>query len=373
MRSKNCIGLIFANTHDERLGKLTQRRSIASVPFGSRYRMIDFTLSNLVNAGISQVGVVTKENYRSLMDHLTNGKAWELDRKKGGLFIIPPFSNTTYRRGSYHGRLDALESALTFLTRSKQEYVLLCDSDLVGNLDIAPLLADHLSSGADFTVAYRHGSLPKSNTATMRLDLGENSLVTGARFESENETDDYCLGMTVTRRELLVDLICQAIEERKTSYTREILMPCIAEGRVRAFRFEGAAEVIDSIRTYYNVSMKLLEPRFRRQLFDEDRPVYTKPQDLMPTRYGLAAKAKNSLIADGCRIEGTVENSIIFRGVTIENGAVVRNCIVLQNCVIEKNADLCYAILDKGSGISESYVVHGTRNNLYILGKDEKI
>lgn len=372
MRTNNILGLVYANVHDDLVPELTTLRSMGSLPFAGRYRLIDFSLSNLVNAGISQVGIITKQNYQSLMDHVGGGKAFDLDRKNGGLFILPPFS-TASSGEIYKGHLDALAGIMPFLLRAKQEYVVLCDSDVVSNVDISDMFNRHIESGADFTVAYKRGKLPKNHEDIMTFDFDADTRVTAISFPKASESADYSLDITITKREFLIDLVNEMTEKGFTSISRHLLAGGVERFKIFGYKVEGFAEVVDSPKTYFSLNMKLLESKIRKSLFNKERPVYTKTHDCMPTRYGLISDVKKSLIAEGCLIEGTVKNSIVFRNVTVEEGAVVENAILMQGAVVKKGAKVDHTVMDKLSVVGEGVNVEGTKQNIRYIGKREKI
>ncbi len=370
--NNNTLGIIFANVHDDLIPELTQKRSMASVPIGARYRLIDFPLSNLVNTGISKVGIITKENYHSLMDHLGSGKAWDLDRKNGGIFILPPFSSANF--GFYRGHVDALAGVMTFLTRSTEKYVVMCDADVVGNIDIAAIIAQHKGKNADVTVAYKKGKLSSNSDDVMILDLDKNGKVIGATTgEVPKNEVNFSLDVFVIEREVLINWITDATKKRETSLTRDVFMPKISEIEMYGYEVTGYAEVMDSAEKYVKINRDLLRAEVREDLFYKERPLYTKTGDDMPTRYTVGSRAINSLIADGCVIEGTVKNSVLFRGVTVKKGAVVENCIIMQNTVVGENCHLNHVTIDKSATISDGVVLNGTENKNIFIEKDKEV
>lgn len=349
MRKNNVMGLVFTNVNEDLLPELTINRSIASVPFGGRYRIIDFALSNLVNAGISKVGVITKENYQSLMDHIGSAKSWDLDRKNGGLHILPPYGNSY--TGMYKGSIDALRGVRPFLNNSTEQYVVLYDSNTALNIDISAMVEEHIGSAADITVAYRHGKLPESHSDIMSFEFKDGRVKRIRMYDSERPVCDYSLGIMVLSRALLLSLVNDAASENKRELSRDVLMPNTDSLVIRGFEFTGFAATMDSARSYVEASMQLLETDIRKDLFNKERPIYTKVKDAMPTRYGIASKVTNSLIADGCVIEGNVKNCILFRGVRVGKGAMLENCIVMQGSEIGNNAELKYVTIDKEASV----------------------
>ena len=346
---KNIMGIIYTGERDAQLRELTATRAVAAVPLGGRYRLIDFPLSAMVASGIRNVGVIAQRNYNSLMDHLGSGKEWDLHGKRSGLVLLPPFL-TQENVGVYSGFLDALRSNLHYLRRSKERYVVITDTHMLFNAHFDEMAAAHEASGADITLLYTRDPSMRRNGAGRYLNVEADGRVTGI------EVDPAISRMPVTymesfciRRELLITLVDQAVSRGQYHLTRDLLMNGIYDGslNVHGFEHKGKVWAIDSVQAYFNCSMDLLKHEIRADLFEANRPVLTKLRDEMPTRYVSGSSVKNSLIADGCVMEGTVENSILFRGVKVERGAVVRDSIVMQDGLIKSGAELQHCILDK--------------------------
>ena len=370
MRASAVAGVIFANVNDKLLNKLTADRSMASVPFGARYRLIDFSLSNLVNAGISNVGIITKENYHSLMDHLGSGVSWDLDRKNGGLCLLPPYGTSGARR--YNGTVDALYGARNYIDRSMADYIVICNSDTVANIDISSAIKKHISDEADVSLIYHHGRLPKNNGDTMVLAFDKNKRVNLISFEAEEGAEiDFAIGIIIIQRELLLNLINEAFEDGFVSFNRDVLAAKIDELRIFGYEHGEYVAIMDDSATYYKASMDLLDSNVRKQLFNSERPVFTKTGDNMPTRYGTKSSVKNACIADGCVIKGTVKNSILFRGVTVEKDAVVENCILMQGTIINEGSQLNEVVADKNVVVNEKMVLKGTADNYLFIKKNQ--
>ncbi len=371
MRKTNVMGIVFPNAHDHLMGEMTESRSMGSLPFCGRYRIIDFSLSNLVNAGVSKVGIVTKNNYQSLMDHIGTGKAWDLDRKSGGLYFLPPYSNTDAK--VYKGHVDGLFGAMTFLGNSSEEYVVMCDGDIITNFDLSDMIKHHIKSGADITIAYKKGVMPQNRQDVMAFELSGDK-VTDIKF-SATDTADSCvsLDITIMSRELLIEIVKEGYEHNFTSIARDVYQRGLSKLDIRGYEVTEYAAIMDSPVTYAKVTADVLsKPEIRRQLFCKERPVFTKTRDDMPTIYGLDSEVKNSLIADGCVIEGTVKNSVLFRGVKIGKGAIVENCIVMQDSSIEANSDLQYVTLDKKVTVTQGRTLRGTETYpIYVRKKAE--
>lgn len=370
MRTSAVAGIVFANSNDNLLNRLTSLRSMASVPFGGRYRLVDFTLSNLVNAGIANIGIITKENYHSLMDHVGSGVYWDLDRKNGGLYLLPPYATSEAKR--YIGTVDALIGAQNYINRCGSDYIILYNSDIVANVDIPAAIEAHVANQADVTVVYHKGSSPKNHKETMLLELSDNNRIYKITFNTESQDDvNYDIGITVLSRELLKKLVAEGYENDARSLNRDIFAKATGQLKIYGFEHKGFVAVMDSMSSYYRANMDLLKSDIRKDLFDKKRPVFTKTRDDMPTRYGTKSNVKNSFIADGCIIDGTVKNSILFRGVRVEKGAVVENCILMQEAAVGEKANLKNVISDKNAVIGADMVLNGTENNCFFIEKNQ--
>ncbi len=368
MRKSAVSGLIFANSDDGKLKKLTAERSMASVPFGARFRVIDFALSNLVNAGVNSVGIVTKENYRSLMDHVGSGIAWDLDRKNGGLFLIPPYYKTGVKR--YTGTISGMYAAMDFIERCGSEYMVLCNSQIIANIDISAALEYHIDNEADITIVYHNDNLPQESYEKLVLSL-EGDRVNEISFDAVDGKVPFGIGVTIISRELLIKLIEEAVSDELVNFTRDVIAKKLTSLKVLGFEHKEFIAVMDNSHTYYQASMALLERDIRKQLFNAERPIYTKVRDSMPTRYGTKSAVTNCLIGDDCVIDGTVKNSIIFRGVKIEKGAVVENCILMQETVVGEGAQLDNVIADKNAVIGEGMILKGTEVKHCFINKNQ--
>lgn len=357
MRGNNIVGIIFSNMHDEMIRELTDTRTMGSVPFGARYRLIDFQLSNMVNSGITKVGVITKSNYQSLMDHLGSGKAWDLSRKREGLYILPPFGwgNTLYK-----SRVEALSGISGFLKNCKEEYVLLTDCDVVANIDIQAWFTKHIESGADVSMTYKRGIIPEKMSNTLVLGMDEQENIKEILFNPVVEEEcAFGLRMWMMKREFLQKVVSDAYSRNQLSFERGILQQNLGRFSQVGFEIKGFSPVISSMNEYFSASMSLLDANVRKELFRDSKPIYTKVRDDMPARYGLGSHVSNTLIADGCVIEGEVENSVLFRGVHIGKGVKVSNCILMQDTQVGENAVLSYVITDKNVIIKHDRSVSG--------------
>jgi len=366
------LGIVFSNMHETSMGDLTENRTMAAVPFGGRYRMIDFMLSNLVNSGIKDVGIITKNNYQTLMNHVGNGKEWDLARKHGGLSILPPYGNS--EAGVFRGRIEALAGISKYIKDSNAEYVIMTDCDTVANVAYDDILKYHQEKDADITIVYQHKQVSKAqrnNTTVIKLD--ENHRVYDVVKDHAEEEGNVFLDIIVIKKSLLERIIVENHARGKVSFTAEVLQGRKDDLRIYGYDFKGYIGDIKSIEAYYKCSMDLLDKDIRDQLFPAHRPVYTRVRDEVPVRYGSNAKAAHSLIADGCIIEGEVENSIIFRGVKVGKGAKVKNSVLMQGTIVGENADLDCVIADKNVVIRDSRTLKGCETFPVVIGKGRNV
>lgn len=331
--SNKLLGIIDATAHKPEIEDLTIHRSLAAVPFASRYRVIDFVLSNMVNSEIESVAIFPKYSYRSLMDHLGSGKQWDLNRKKDGLFFFPsPHLHNEYDKfGSFRQFSDHID----FFLRSTQEYAVITNSHTVCNIDFQKVLKRHLDNGCDIT---------------------------------EVRKDGQTLQMYIMSTKLLIDLIHDK-EKTGCKTLAEVIEENQNQWTICDYEFQGYAAVIDSMANYYKHSMDMLNPTIWNEIFTKERPILTKAKDEPPTKYGKDAMVKNSLIANGCKIEGHVENSIIFRGVHIGKETVVKNSVIMQKTQIGNHCLIENIITDKDVKILDYSNITGTKSEPTILRK----
>lgn len=376
--NSSALGIIFPNSYDAMVPELSNVRLMASIPFASRYRMIDFILSSMVNCGISNVTVVVRNNYASLMDHLGSGREWDLTRKNGGLHIIPPFADKFNKL--YNGRVEALANILGFLRHQTEKYVFMSDANIAVNFDFSAMLKQHIESGADVTAAYIAEELPSSALKHTANDRGfyYTFALTGTRISKiyvnprETGIQNYSMNIYCIERTKLIELINTAFVRGQIYFERDVLAPKLETLNVQAFKFEGYAARISDMRSYFEENMKLLDDENLDALFS-GHPIYTKIRDDNPTRYIPGSSVNNIMAADGCVIEGQVENSILFRGVKVGKGAVVRNCILMQDTVIEDGAIVDYTITDKDVVISAGKEMKGADTFPLYIAKGHRV
>ena len=363
---KDFHGIIFAYSAAPELRELVGVRTAASLPFCGRYRLIDFALSSMRNAGILDVGVIMQRDYQSLLDHIGSGRPWDLSRKVDGLTLLPPF---TPAHAEGNNRIDTLGRIMDYISHAKQEYVLLMDSNFVCNMDLKKLLSFHSGKNADITLAYCTGVAPKlQNRAVVELDMTGKVTNVGIDVKTSNDVN-YIANVVLIRKALLERLIGDAQSYAYTSFEKDIIQKNVDNLNIYGYKVDEWNCTIDSMETYFSANMALLEKETRKSLFNLQSPVYTKVRDDMPVIYGLASDCKNSLIADGCQIEGTVKNSIVFRGARVAKGAVVENSILMQDAFVGEDAKLNCVIMDKNTVITPKKVLSGDKSYPLFVGK----
>ncbi|MGN0373236.1 MAG: glucose-1-phosphate adenylyltransferase subunit GlgD [Enterocloster sp.] len=361
----NALGIIFPNSYDTLVPELVGERLMASIPFASRYRMVDFILSSMVNCGIDNISLIVRKNYHSLMDHLGSGREWDLTRKNGGLNIVPPFAEKSVK--VYNGRVEALASILTFLKHQKEKYVVMADTNIAANFDFRAMLDAHIESGADVTVAYAETEVPAADMEAYAVNKAmyytlniEDGKVKKIYINSQEPgIQNYSMNIYIMDRELLVDQINTAFVRGYSYFERDILAPQLEKLNVHAYKYDGYFARISDVKSYFAENMKLLDDNNLDALFSGD-PIYTKIRDDNPTRYINGSSVKNIMAADGCVIEGEVENSILFRGVKVGKGAKVKNCVLMQDTVVEAGASVEYIISDKNVTITAGKEIKGS-------------
>ncbi len=363
------VGIVFSNIHDKEVSELTASRTLASVPFAGRYRLIDFVLSNMVNSGIYDVGVITKYNYQSLMEHVGTGKSWDLARKNGGLSILPPFGRESST--VYSSRFEAISNCAYFLRDSSATHVVMSDCDNVCSIDFSDALNYHIEKGADITVVYHKREVApgegKTRTA-LELDSGGKvrKVVTGAKHEG---TINEFTNTLIINRGFLLGIIENAEELGYKSFSRDVLIRGADTYDIYAYEHKGYFASIDSMANYYRHSLELLDKGNRDQLFRGAGAIYTRVHDSAPAKITDSGRVRNSLIADGCVIEGEVENSILFRDVHVAKGAKVSNSILFNGVCVESNSSVNCVIADKEVVVLEDRTLSGHQTRPYFLPK----
>lgn len=347
-------GILFAYRDNLHLRELTSHRTVASIPFGGRYRMCDFMLSNMVNAGITDIGVVMQEKCQSLLDHLGSGKDWDLARKRGGLRVLPPFTQAR----TFRGKMEALYAVYSYLEDIRQDYVVMADGDLACNIDLEAVFEEHLKSSADITAVCTETRSGEPKLSTY-FEVAEDGRIVDVLDGPNVPAGMESLKVYILSTKKLLELVDYCASHNMDSFTTSVLLGMKDKLNIRAFVYDGYVARLTSVAGYYNRSMELLNEDVSAQLFNPDHPICTKDRSDPSTYYGPDSKCVHSLVADGCIIEGTVEDCVIFRGVHVGKNAVVKNCVLMQDTVVEDSAAIRYVIADKDVTIKAHRTLSG--------------
>lgn len=365
--NRSYMAIINLEENESDIRSLTANRPIASIPIGSRYRVIDFMMSNIVNCGIQNVGIFTGSNSRSLIDHIGTGKSWDLNRKIDGLFI---FNQRLCDFVSHDSKL--LKNNMEYIYRSSSENVVLTSSYMVCNMDLKDVIDSHEESNAEMTVVYTKTDNADSefiNCYTLDVDEKEHKLLGVGKNTGFSQTANICMEVFIMKKEKLVELIYKGAHNIKSRSFNSLIFNEIEDMNVNTYCYDGHVFCINTISSYYKSNMKMLDQKVSKALFRSDRPIYTKIKDEPPTLYVKGCVVKNSLIADGCIIKGNVYNSVIGRYVDIEDDAEINNCIILQNIKIHKGAKLSNVIIDKNVDIAENTELKGNETFPIVIEK----
>ena len=343
--------ILFTDTYDEdenTLIELSGHRTLASIPFGGRYRLIDFMLSSLVGAGVHNIGIITKSKYGSLVDHLGWGKDWDLNRKNGGLKILTPFATAGY---SYDNQFEILKSVNAYTESINKEYVIVANANMVANIDFCKMMAQHQKNDADITLLCTKRI---AHNKDLEIATDENNKVKNAIIKSSPDNSKKLVAedIFVMKKALLCEFIDLGATYGWGTIKKDILAKRFSYLNIYAYRHEGYFKVIDDLSGYLLSNMDMLKKDTRTEIFNKSNPILTRTKDSVPTKYGDNACIKNSFVADGCFIDGEVSNSVIFRNVRIDAGAKIKNSVIMQNSRIDSNVTLDNAVVDKNAIIT---------------------
>lgn len=363
----NYMAIIFLAEKLDNIRALTKMRPLASVPVGGTYRIIDFALSNLVNAGIRNVGIFAgNEDLNSLTDHIGRGTEWDLDRKKDGIFIFKQMADSAYTTD-----IKRVKKNMEYFFRSKQNNVVVLSSYMVCNIDINDVIKSHEASGKDITLVYK-----KVQQANEKFDscdsikLGENNEVIGIGQNLFFRKDEnISLEAFILSKELLIKMICDGIQEGVYYTVRDLITRNIGRISINGYEFKGYLACINSTKEYFNFNMELLKKEVRADLFNKERSIYTKSKNTPPSLFKESALVNNSLVANGCIVSGTVKNSILARGAKVEEGAIVEDCILLQDSVVKSGAVLKNIIVDKNNVVKSNERLSASKNYPLVIEK----
>lgn len=364
----NAMGIILADHHRVDLAEITAARALAAVPFAGRFRIVDFMLSNMVNSGIKNVGVLALTRYKSLMDHLGTGAFWDLDRMQQGLTIIPPFVASS---SGGPGEED-LTGLFEFLSAGREDYVVISNGNLILNIKLEEIVEAHADSKADMTILYNHDISNPRNNVSLFLDDGDVADVLVGT--PDPKTDVSSIGIMVISRKLLVELVSEAMARGETGFSIETMLKKYPTYRIRAQEYPDLCLDIDSLASFFSANLRMLEPEVRAHLFNqEDRPIYTKIKNEAPAFYEKGSFVSNSLVSDGCSVYGSVSNCILFRGVHVGRHANLHDCVIFQDSYIAEGADLSCVILDKRTTVSAGVKLQGATAYPVVIRKNARV
>lgn len=366
---KNCVGIINLDEKENRMGELVRNRPLAAVPIAGRYRVIDFILSNMTNSGIESIGIFTKNRSRSLLDHISNGKPWDLNRKRDGLRVFN-FADKDPSYDDVHAFCDNLD----FAKYSKKEYVLLAPSYMIANIDFNDVMKKHRKSKKDITVVYKKADNAKEFLGCNILNIDENNKVMsiGENIGTE-KTANISMEMYLMRTDLFIDIVYNSIKLGQIRKVKNYIKYNTDTLDVGAYEFSGYLKCVNSLESYYDMNKDILNKEVTKELFYGINPIYTKTKDESATKYGVNSNVVNSIIANGSFIEGTVENCVISRRVYVGENSVLKNCVILQNTKIGDNVTLENVITDKNATIIDGAVLTGDKATPLIIKKSYKV
>lgn len=365
-------GIIFAYKDAPELGDLVRERTVASLPFCGRYRLIDFALSSMKNAGITDVGVIMARDYQSLLDHIGSGKDWDMSRRSGGLRMLPPFGLPHAHTGNYGGTIEALNAVADYIHDIPQEHIVLMLGNLIANIDLSAAIAKHESGDAEITAICADGETVGLNHQYL---LGEDGYVTGIHLDrGDNVNGLKSLEGYIIHKDALLRLMDEAASRNHYAFHRQAMIGFLEDGgKMDVYTHKGYVCAVRNVEQYYNASMDMLCSEKRHQIFPADRPVRTKTHEEVSTYFTEQAVCKNSLVADNCIIDGEIENCIVFSGCRIGANTKLKNCIVMRGVTVGENAELSYIVADKYASFSDRTVLTGSAKLPTVVPKNTSI
>lgn len=370
---ENCLGVILNENIESDFSSLCDRRPAYMLPYAGRYRIIDFALSAMSNFGIRNVALYTGEKMQSAMDHIGSGRPWGLNRRFYGLKMFPP----NYQEGNQarNNQINQLYSTLKYFEEAKEEYVYIAQPNIIAKVDLNEAFKEFVESDADISLFYKVQHDPKGRqTHYDKLHFNEDGSFKeiGLNLGIDKEFNHF-IGMGFIKKDALIQMVTKLKEKRSTDSIKQAISKNKEHFKIVCYEYKGKVQTIKDVESYYKSSMELLDDENYRDLFFNDGTVFTQSKDEPPTIYKESAKVTSSLIANGCVIEGVVENSIIFRGVKVEQGAVIKNSIIMQKSKIGKDAVVINSIFDKSCVIEDGLSVSGSSSTPYVLGKNGRV
>ncbi len=371
----NVMGIIFANIYDSSLGELTNKRTMASLPYGGRYRQIDFTMSNMANSGIRRIGIISRYNYQSLMNHIGSGEEWDLELQEGGLEFLTPYAMSV--TDNYRGKMEALNSAMDYLEYGPaSEYAVLADSNVLCNLDLNKVIEDHMASGKDLTVVTKAGVANGEKQLDLAVKLDAKGGIADLAVDYVAGPDYLAsMGLFVISKELLIYHVKEAVARSLYRFERDFVLRQFQAGNlsVNVYQYDGVALYNESTEEYFRNNLALIDPDIRHDLFSGAHPIYTKVRDRVPSYYGEQCHVDNCIVADGGIFEGDVRHSVLFRNVKIGEGSTVEDCLIMNDTTVGEGCELRCVILDKDVHVRPGSKLIGTAKNPIIIKRGETV
>lgn len=352
------MGIINLDEDQNRMGKLVHNGTLGSIPIAARYRIIDFVISNMVNSGIDDIGIFTNNKSKEIVEHLGNGKPWDLNRKRDGLRIF----NFGYKDLSVDDVHNFAEN-IEFIKNARKKYVIMAPSYMVCNIHYDDVIRFHIDSKNDITVIYKN--IDNADNTFINCDtfsINENrKLLSVGRNLGKDSRANISMEMYVLSTELFIDIVMECLRSGKYKKIKQYISSNLDKFNVGTYRFYGYVSCVNSMENYYDINMDLLKDKVSKELFFQSNPIYTRSNDEAPTNYSTKSIVKNSIIANGCYIEGEVRNSIIGRRVHIGRGAKIENCIIFEDSIVGQNSIVNGAIIDRNSEIKsgEQHIYSG--------------
>lgn len=368
---KSVVGIVNLQESNVLLRELAATRAVEALPFAGRYRVVDFALSNMINSGINSVGLMLPDFSRAVLDHIRSGKDWDLARRRDGLTYLPAaLPGSDARKGD----LKDIYANLDFAELSDKKFVLFVNSSFIYNINFKHVLDFHKKSNADITVIYK--SIDQDfDGQTVTIQTSTNGIVTDlAESIGASKGSKVVMSAFLMPVPTFAYIVRSSYERGGQDFLLDAIIRHASELNISAFEHKGFLARINSTLGYYNANRECLKPDVWHELFmNSERPIFTKVKDEVPVQYKDSADVKNSLIANGCIIRGTVENSIIFRGVKVGKGAVVKDSILMQRCDIQDGARVENIIADKNVIVTKNRWLKGAENFPYIVTKNARI
>ena len=361
------IGIVLAGGNSKRMRELSNKRAIAAMPIAGSFRSVDFALSNMSNSHIQSVAVLTQYNSRSLNEHLSSSKWWDFGRKQGGMYVFTP-TITAEHSDWYRGTADALYQNLDFLKRSHEPYAVIAAGDGIYKLDYNKVLEYHIEKKADITVVCK--DMPGDVDVTRFGMVKTNADGRIVEFEEKPMVADshtISCGIYVVRRRQLIELIERCANEDRYDFVQDILVRYKGIKRIYAYKLNTYWSNIASVDAYYQTNMDFIKPEVRNYFFKEYPDIYSKVDDLPPAKYNPGAVVKNSLVSSGCILNGTVENSVLFKKVYIGNNCIIKNSIILNDVYIGDNTVIENCIVESRDTIRANTTYIGKPDDVKIV------